>query len=185
VEGGFIFGFDHDGPAVFDDTAAFVDRIGVDVAHFSILTPYPGTHTFSRMMADDRITSFDWKRYNLYNAVFTPAQMSATELEDGLRRAYRSFYRARPRLARFWRESRRRDPRFGTALAVAGQNYATHYRTPTCSAEPGYEARPDDLARLAVASAAPAQESLAVAFAGAGASAGPGTTTVQVTPRQH
>ena len=183
VEGGFIFGFDHDGPGVFDETAEFVDRIGVDVAHFSILTPYPGTHTFSRMMADGRITSFDWKRYTLYNAVFTPAQMSAFELEQGLRRAYRSFYRARPRLARYWRESRRRDPRFGTALAVAGQNYATHYRNPALSEEPGYEARPDDLARLALASAAPAQESLAVAYAGATASNG--TTTVQVTPRQR
>ncbi|HWH35564.1 MAG TPA: radical SAM protein [Acidimicrobiales bacterium] len=167
VEGGFIFGFDHDGPGVFDETATFVDTIGVDVAHFSILTPYPGTHTFSRMMADGRITSFDWKRYNLYNAVYTPAQMTAEELEVGMRRAYRRFYQARPRLARFWRESRRRDPRFGTALAVAGQNYATHYRSPRCSDEPGYHAEPADLERLALASAAPAQESLAVAFAGA------------------
>ncbi|MDP9453390.1 MAG: B12-binding domain-containing radical SAM protein [Actinomycetota bacterium] len=169
VEGGFIFGFDHDGPDVFDETADFVDRIGVDVAHFSILTPYPGTHTFSRMMADGRITSFDWRRYNLYQAVFDPARMTALELEQGLRRAYRRFYRTRPRLARVLRESRRRDPRFGAALAVAGQNYATHYRRPTCSPDAGYEASAEDLARLALASAAPAQESLGVAFAGADA----------------
>jgi radical SAM superfamily enzyme YgiQ (UPF0313 family) len=121
---------------VFEETADFVDRIGVDVAHFSILTPYPGTHTFSRMMADGRITSFDWKRYTLYNAVFTPAQMSATELEEGTRLAYRRFYRARPRLPRFSHEISRRAPRFGTALAVAGQNYATHYRDPRASRGP-------------------------------------------------
>ncbi len=181
VEGGFIFGFDHDGPEVFDETADAVDRIGVDVAHFSILTPYPGTHTFSRMMADHRITSFDWKRYNLYQAVFTPARMTAADLEGGMRRAYRRFYRARPRAARFVREARRRDPRFNVALAAAGQNYARHYRAPACSPEPGYEARADDLARLAVVSAAPAQETLGLAFAaGAGAA---GTTTVAVRPR--
>ena len=167
VEGGFIFGFDHDGPEVFDETAEFVDRIGVDVAHFSILTPYPGTHTFARMLADERITSFDWKRYNLYQAVFTPARMSADQLERGLRRAYRSFYRGRPRLSRFVRESRRRDPRFNLALAAAGRNYAKHYRSPECSQEAGYEAAAADIARLARASAAPAQESLAVAFADA------------------
>ncbi|MGI8758501.1 MAG: B12-binding domain-containing radical SAM protein [Acidimicrobiales bacterium] len=168
VEGGFIFGFDHDGPEVFDETAEFVDRIGVDVAHFSILTPYPGTHTFARMLADDRITSFDWKRYNLYRAVFTPARMSAAELEAGTRRAYRRFYGARPRLARFVREARRRDPRFNLALAAAGHDYARHYRDPKCSDEAGYEAAADDLALLAQASAAPAQESLAVAFANVG-----------------
>ena len=168
VEGGFIFGFDHDGPEVFDETAEFVDRIGVDVAHFSILTPYPGTQTFARMLADDRITSFDWKRYNLYRAVFTPARMSAAELEAGTRRAYRRFYQARPRLARFLRESRRRDPRFNLALAAAGHDYARHYRDPTCSDEAGYEAAAGDLALLAQASAAPAQESLSVAFANVG-----------------
>jgi hypothetical protein len=65
---------------------------------------------------------------------------------------------------------------------MAGQNYATHYRNPTLSEEPGYEARPDDLARLALASAAPAQESLAVAYASAGGTAGPGTV-VRVGPR--
>ena len=179
VEGGFIFGFDHDGPEVFDETADFVDRIGVDVAHFSILTPYPGTHTFSRMIDDNRITSFDWKRYNLYQAVFTPARMTAAELEAGLRRAYRRFYRARPRLARFVRECRRRDPRFNVALAAAGQNYARHYRAPRCSADEGYEATAQDLARLAVVSAAPAQETLDLAFAGVSA---PASTTVRVRP---
>lgn len=51
IEGGFIFGFDHDGPDVFDQTVEFADRIGVDNAHFSILTPYPGTHTLARMLA--------------------------------------------------------------------------------------------------------------------------------------
>ncbi len=39
-----------------------------------------------------------------------------------------------------------------------------------------------DLARLALASAAPAQESLAVAYASAGGTAGPGTV-VRVGPR--
>ncbi|MEO5680042.1 MAG: radical SAM protein, partial [Acidimicrobiales bacterium] len=36
VEGGFIFGFDHDTPAVFSDTVEFVEAIEVDAAHFSI-----------------------------------------------------------------------------------------------------------------------------------------------------
>ena len=164
IEGGFIFGFDTDQATVFQETVEFVDRIGVDVAHFSILTPYPGTHTYSRMLADDRITSFDWRRYNLYNAVFEPARMTAGQLEDGLRQAYRWYYRRSRRARRFLRESGRRDPRFNLALAAAASNYDHHYRRLRLFPGPAYEAAPEDVARLARASAAPAQEALNVAF---------------------
>ncbi|MGI9023690.1 MAG: B12-binding domain-containing radical SAM protein [Acidimicrobiales bacterium] len=165
VEDGFIFGFDTDGPGVFDETVQVVDSIGVDVAHFAVLTPYPGTQTFARMASDGRITSYDWKRYNLYTPVFEPARMTATELSDGLRRAYRNFYAVRPRARRFWKEARRRDPRFHAALTIANQNYATRYRNPHLSPEAGYEADPEHIARLITASEAPAQEALNVAYA--------------------
>ena len=174
VEGGFIFGFDTDRPDVFQDTVEFVDNIGVDVAHFSILTPYPGTHTYSRMLADDRITSFDWRRYNLYNAVFEPAQMSAQQLEDGLRKAYKWYYARSRRARRFLRETGRRDPRFNIALAAAASNYHKHYSRLRLYPGPGYEASMDDVRRLARASAAPAQEALAVAFADATTGTGTG-----------
>ena len=177
VEGGFIFGFDTDRPGVFEDTVEAVDRMGVDVAHFSILTPYPGTATFARMASEGRITTYDWKRYNLYTAVHEPAQMTAEQLEDGLRRAYRGFYAVRPRARRFWREVRRRDPRFHGALTVANHNYATRYRNPRPSPEEGFEASAEDLASLVQASAAPAQEALNVAFANVRLLAKPGTAT--------
>ncbi len=167
VEGGFIFGFDHDRPSVFQETVEVVDRIGVDVAHFSILTPYPGTHTYSRMLADERITSFDWRRYNLYHAVFQPAHMSARQLEEGTLQAYRWFYARGRRWRRFARESRRRDPRFNMALAAAGRNYARRYTSPRRQDGVGYEASPDEIQYLAEASRAPAQEALGVAFASA------------------
>lgn len=164
VEGGFIFGFDHDEPDVFQETVEFVDRIEVDVAHFSILTPYPGTHTYARMLEEDRITSFDWSRYNLYNTVITPRRMTAQQLDEGLRQAYRWFY-ARPRRARrLVRELRRRDPRFNFALGAAGSGYARHYRRRPMTCGTGYEAAPDDIRELLAASRAPAQEAVNIAF---------------------
>jgi len=163
IEGGFILGFDSDRPDVFAMTAEFVDRIGVDVAHFAILTPYPGTHTFARMYEQDRITSFDWKRYNLYNTVIEPAQMTAEQLTDGLAQVYKWFYAGRRRFPRFWRHVMHRDPRFNLAFALANWNYQRRYRFELTD-EPGYEAHPDDLANLLRASAAPAQEALDVAF---------------------
>jgi len=165
VEGGFIFGFDTDEPDVFDITVEAVDRMGVDVAHFSILTPYPGTATFARMASEGRITTYDWKKYNLYTAVHEPARMTAAQLEAGLRRAYKGFYSPGRRVRRFQSEVRRRHPLFHGALTVANQNYATRYRDPKPSAEAGYEATPEDIATLIHASAAPAQEALDVAYA--------------------
>jgi radical SAM superfamily enzyme YgiQ (UPF0313 family) len=165
IEGGFIFGFDHDKPDVFQHTAEFVDRIDCDVAHFAILTPYPGTATFSRMYADGRITSFDWKKYNLYHVVYEPAQMTAEQLHDGLRRAYRWFYDGKRRFGRFKRHALHRDPRFHMAFAAANWNYRMRYRDPgRLGPAPDFHADPDELARLALASAAPAQEALNVAF---------------------
>jgi len=171
IEGGFIFGFDSQGPDCFDETAAFVDKIGVDVAHFSILTPYPGTATYARMLADERITTFDWKRYNMYSAVFEPAKMTATQLEAGLARAYRNFYSARRRARRFGRHAKGRERVFHLALAMTNENYAWRYRNPGPSKDEGYEATKEDIAGLMAASSAPAQEALNVAFLGAKARA--------------
>jgi len=170
VEGGFIFGFDHDEADVFDETVDFVDNICVDVAHFSVLTPYPGTHTYARMLAAGRITSFDWKRYNMYHTVYSPERMTAEQLDAGLRSAYRNFYGRSRRARRFLRDVRGRDPRFHMALSAANVNYATRYRRPGLTPEPGYVAHPEDVAGLAETSRVPAQEALNVAFSNARAS---------------
>lgn len=164
IEGGFIFGFDHDKPDVFEHTVEFVDRIDCDVAHFSILTPYPGTHTFSRMYGDGRITTFDWRRYDLYHPVHQPAQMTAQQLHDGLRRAYRMFYDRRRRWRRFGRHLFSRDLRFHAAFTAANRNYHHRYRDPKVLDGPPFEADRAELDRLALTSAAPAQHALSVAF---------------------
>jgi len=164
IEGGFIFGFDHDKPDVFQHTAEFVDLIGVDVAHYSILTPYPGTHTFSRMYQDGRILTYDWRKYNLYHVVHQPEQMTPQELHDGLRQVYKWFYAGRRRWPRFQKHLRTRDIRFNLAFAASNYNYDRSYRNITLDEAPPFEADADEVARMALASAAPAQEALNVAY---------------------
>ena len=165
VEGGFIFGFDHDEAAVFEETVDFVDRIGVDAAHFSILTPLPGTHTFARMAGDGRITSYDWGEYDLYHAVFEPARMTRAQLQAGLWRAYRGFYGG----GRRWRRWRRHvgmrlHPVVGTTITLTNADYARRFR-PTQSRRPRYVADPADLASLQLVSSAPASEAITTAVA--------------------
>jgi len=165
VEGGFIFGFDHDEPSVFNETVDFVDKIGVDAAHFSILTPLPGTHTFARMAADGRIKSYDWGEYDLYHAVFEPERMTRPQLQAGLWKAYRGFY-AGGRRWRRWRRhvGMRLHPVTGTTITLTNANYARRFR-PGQSQRPRYVADAADLASLQLVSAAPASEAITTAVA--------------------
>lgn len=93
VNGSFVFGMDEDDPSVFDRTVEWAIEQGIETATFHILTPYPGTRLHARMAAAGRILTDDWDRYDTRQAVFQPAHMSPTELEEGYWRAYRDFYR--------------------------------------------------------------------------------------------
>ena len=165
VEGGFIFGFDHDEPGVFEETVEFVDNMEVDAAHFSILTPLPGTATFARMAGDGRIVSYDWGEYDLYHAVFEPARMTRAQLQAGLWRAYRNFYSG----SRRWRRWRRHvgmrlHPVVGTTITLTNANYASRFKSRP-SSRPRYEADPGDLEALLATSSVPASQAITTAVA--------------------
>ncbi len=88
VAGTFIFGNDGDGPDIFGRTVEFVRRAGLDIAHFGLLTPYPGTDLYDRLAREGRLlyTDFpaDYVRYDLRTAVFRPLHMTPEQLEEGL-----------------------------------------------------------------------------------------------------
>jgi radical SAM superfamily enzyme YgiQ (UPF0313 family) len=92
VNGAFVFGMDHDDASVFPRTVEWALSRGIETATFHIMTPYPGTRLEARLAAEDRVTSRDWDLYDTRHAVFTPAGMTAGELEAGYRGAYREFY---------------------------------------------------------------------------------------------
>ncbi len=92
VNASFVFGMDHDDETVFERTVAWAVEHGIETATFHILTPYPGTALYERMVEQNRLTSDDWDRYDTRHVVFKPARMSAEALEAGYWRAYREFY---------------------------------------------------------------------------------------------
>ncbi|HYL39515.1 MAG TPA: radical SAM protein [Bryobacteraceae bacterium] len=93
VQAGIIFGFDHDTPAIFQDTIDFLEEAGVQNATFNILTPFPGTPLFRKMEAEGRILTRDWRKYNSRDAVvYQPKHMSTAELLAGYRYANDRFY---------------------------------------------------------------------------------------------
>jgi len=90
--GCFVFGFDTDIKEVFDDTLRVIKKLEIDVADFSVLTPFPGTPLFAKLDKEGRILSKDWSKYNMKNVVFEPRNMTPEELHKGVKRMYMEFY---------------------------------------------------------------------------------------------
>jgi len=82
---------------VFDRTYEFVQKAKLESPYFSILTPYPGTRLYQRLLAEGRIIDRDWSNYNTNNVVFAPRGMSApAALRRLLPAAERGAHRSRP-----------------------------------------------------------------------------------------
>lgn len=93
VNGSFVYGMDSDDKTVFDLTVEWAISQGIETATFHILTPYPGTPLYERMLAQKRITTHNWELYDTRHAVYRPMQMSVETLEEGYWHSYREFYR--------------------------------------------------------------------------------------------
>jgi radical SAM superfamily enzyme YgiQ (UPF0313 family) len=104
IDGNFVFGFDEDHEDVFDATADFAIRTGIDIPEFYVLTPYPDTALFQRLDAAGRIVDYDWSHYDnahfIHPPVFQPRHMSREALNEGCLRAERRVYSIRGTLRR-------------------------------------------------------------------------------------
>ena len=93
VNASFVYGMDHDDEGVFERTVSWAIERGVETATFHILTPYPGTALYDRMIQEGRIETFNWDLYDTRHVVFRPARISPEKLEAGYWQSYRDFYR--------------------------------------------------------------------------------------------
>ncbi len=88
----FVFGLDEDDVGVFQRTYDFIMDNHISAAQFHILTPLPGTGTYTRLEEEGRIRERDWARYHTGEVVFEPKGMSAEELLAGYHAMYHRFY---------------------------------------------------------------------------------------------
>jgi len=112
IQGSFIFGYDWDTKASFDTVVDFTEKTKLDSVLFTILTPYPGTKVFSRMMEENRIITTDWSKYDMAHVVYKPKNMTPDELQEGYLWANRQFYS--------WPSMFKRLPAFRRSLQVFG-----------------------------------------------------------------
>lgn len=105
--GSIMFGNDHDTPDVFDATAEFVLESKLDAVQYCTTTPFPGSKLYGRLKKEGRLfrTNYpsDWKFYDGFHPTYYPKQMTIEQLEEGVRRAYRTTSSLTSSLKRMFR----------------------------------------------------------------------------------
>lgn len=95
IHGMFMFGEDNDTLESFYETSDFAIKNEIDTVQFMILTPFPGTQTYTAMESQNRILHKNWDYFNAMFTVFQPKNMSPSELTNETYKAYTRFYSIR------------------------------------------------------------------------------------------
>jgi hypothetical protein len=90
--GGFIVGFDSDGPDIFDRQVAFIQRNAIPQAMVGLLTALPGTRLFQRLEEEGRLrTTSTGNNTHTLGTNFRP-RMGTARLASGYRRLLKALY---------------------------------------------------------------------------------------------
>ena len=101
VNGCFVLGLDGDGPDEFDAVAKFVTESGLFDVQITVLTPFPGTPLYDRLLAEGRLLEPEaWERCSMFDVNFVPKHMSPETLQWELVELGRRLYTDDQRKAR-------------------------------------------------------------------------------------
>lgn len=85
VNGCFILGLDGEGPEVFDDIYRFVEDSGLFDVQITVMTAFPGTPLYARLLNAGRIIEPGaWRKCTLFDVNHLPTHMTAAELQQGM-----------------------------------------------------------------------------------------------------
>ena len=96
VEGTILLGLDDHTEDSIKRLIDFLLEIELDLAEFTVLTPFPHTTAFEDLHRQKRILSYDWDQYSADRVVFQPAHMSPERLQELYHDAWDLFYRDEP-----------------------------------------------------------------------------------------
>jgi len=81
----FVLGLDGDDESVFAAVEEFVEEVHPFDVQITVLTPFPGTPLYDRLLREDRILRpGEWELATLFDVNLRPARMSVEALESGL-----------------------------------------------------------------------------------------------------
>lgn len=92
VEGTILLGTDDHDEAYIRNLVEFLTRIKLDMAEFTILTPFPKSPIRTKFKKQGRILSDNWLDYTCGKTVFQPKHLTPEKLEELFNWAWDTFY---------------------------------------------------------------------------------------------
>ncbi len=92
VEGTILLGLDSHSEEFILELIDFLLDIELDLAEFTVLTPFPHTKAYRELEQQNRILSKDWNDFSADKVVYQPKQMSPERLQELLDLAWSRFY---------------------------------------------------------------------------------------------
>ncbi|MFH0975711.1 MAG: cobalamin-dependent protein [Spirochaetota bacterium] len=96
VEGTILLGLDDHTEDYIKKLIDFLLEIDLDLAEFTVLTPFPHSKAYEDLKRDNRIFSYDWNEYSADKVVFQPKNLSPEKLQELLQYAWDTFYKDEP-----------------------------------------------------------------------------------------
>jgi len=103
VEGSILLGLDYHTEDYIKRLVDFLLAVELDMAEFTVLTPFPHTRTFEDLHNAGRIFSYDWNDYTCDKVVFQPQSMTPEELQSMYHYAWDKFYEEEPQSYRMFK----------------------------------------------------------------------------------
>ncbi len=135
VEGTILLGLDSHTEDSIRELIDFLMEIELDLAEFTVLTPFPHTKAFAELHAQGRILTYDWDKYSADRVVYQPKNMSPEKLQELLDLAWSTFYADEPqpmKMARLLQKVIRREMADSTFRprdrSLAGQAFGREVR---------------------------------------------------------
>jgi radical SAM superfamily enzyme YgiQ (UPF0313 family) len=96
VEGTILLGMDNHDEEYIKRLIDFLLEIDLDLAEFTVLTPFPATKAYDDMRKEKRIINTDWSHWNAGEVVFQPKLLHPERLQELYQFAWDRFYADEP-----------------------------------------------------------------------------------------
>ena len=92
IFGGVIIGFPGETKRMVRQNIRYAVDLDLDCVQFTPITAFPGTKFYDEMKRDDKITTKNYKFYDLFHPMMRTDQLTAREMQKLVAEAYAEFY---------------------------------------------------------------------------------------------
>jgi len=88
----FILGLETDTIETINQTISYALSLNIDLARFSVSTPYPGTRFFDDLKKNGKLLTEDYEQYSQFRLVYKHDHLSPEDVRILIGKAYQKFY---------------------------------------------------------------------------------------------